>query len=237
MNTLIIDTSTSLSILVLARNNKIFSIIENAGTSHSTTMFSSISKLFDISGASINDVELIATGIGPGSFTGIRIAVSTARMFAQLLKTPLIGIQSHDFFASSRKSEDFTHKLVAFDAKKNRVYGALYSTVPEFPEAIIQAGDYKISELTEHIQEGSNIQLIGDGCGRYLDELTSQIKLKGSICEYTEDFIPYDEDISKLVLEKYKKEPGSYEDYTLTVPDYARKSDAEVALICKKKGD
>lgn len=100
MNTLIIDTSTSLSILALSVNNKTFSITENAGISHSTTMFSSISKLFAGIGASINDVELIATGIGPGSFTGVRIAVSTARMFAQLLKTPLVGVQSHDFFAS-----------------------------------------------------------------------------------------------------------------------------------------
>lgn len=235
MNTLIIDTSTSLSILVLAHNNKTFSIIENAGTSHSTTMFSSISKLFAISGASINDVDLIATGIGPGSFTGIRIAVSTARMFAQLLKTPLIGIQSHDFFASSCRSENFSHKLIAFDAKKNRVYGALYSTGPEFPETIIQAGDYKISEITDHIQKGAHIQLIGDGCNRYLDELTVQINNKGSSCEYTEDFMPSEEYISKLVQKKYRKNPELYSDYALTVPDYARKSDAETALNYKKK--
>ncbi len=236
MNTLIIDTSTELSILVLATDDKIFSIIENIGTSHSTTMFNSISKLFAKSGTSINDIDLVAAGIGPGSFTGIRIAVSTARMFAQLLKIPLIGIQSHDFFASSCNSEKFSHKLVAFDAKKNRVYGALYSAGPEFSETVVQAGDYKINEITEQVQKGAHIQLIGNGCSKYLDELTVQINSKESTCEYTENFIPNEEYIFKLVLKKYRENPELYADYELTVPDYARKSDAETALNNRKKG-
>ncbi len=235
MNTLIIDTSTELSILVLATEDKTFSIIENAGTSHSTTMFDSITKLFKKSGITVNQIELIGTGIGPGSFTGIRVAVSTTRMFAQLLKTPLVGIQSHDFFASSCDSEKFSHKLVAFDAKKNRVYGALYRTGLEFPETLVQAGDYKISEITEQIEKGSHIQLIGNGCSKYLDELTVQINSKGSSCEYTEDFIPSEKYISKLVLKKYKENPKLYSDYALTVPDYARKSDAETALNKREK--
>lgn len=94
-----------------------------------------------------------------------------------------------------------------------------------------------ISEITEQIEKGSHIQLIGDGCGRYLDELTIQISKKGSSCEYTEDFIPCDEHIFKLVQGKYRKNRSLYRDYTSTIPDYARKSDAEAALNNRQKGN
>jgi len=235
LNTLIIDTSTSLSILSFTIKNNTFSIIEDAGTRHSITMFDSISALLSKSNASIHDVELIGTGIGPGSFTGVRVAVSTSRMFAQLLKVPLVGIHSHDLFASSQSDEFFTHKLVAFDAKKNRVFGALYRINSESSEKIIHPGDYTISELTENIGKGMHIQLIGDGCRKYINELKKDIEIQGSSSVFAENFIPCGRSMNKLVLEKYSENPGLYSDYKSTIPDYARKSDAETALEGKKK--
>jgi tRNA threonylcarbamoyladenosine biosynthesis protein TsaB len=237
LNTLIIDTSTSLSILVLTVNNETFSIIEDAGTRHSITMFDSISALLSKSGASISDVELIGTGIGPGSFTGVRVAVSTSRMFAQLLKLPLVGIHSHDLFASAPWDKNITHKLIAFDAKKNKVFGALYSRDGEYCRKITGPGDYTIPELTENIEKGMHIQLIGDGCGKYLNELKEDIENQGSSSVFTENFIPCDKSMSELVLNRYSDNPGEYMDYNSTIPDYARKSDAETALKKKKNED
>jgi tRNA threonylcarbamoyladenosine biosynthesis protein TsaB len=200
-------------------------------------MFESISALLSKSRASIHDVELIGTGIGPGSFTGVRVAVSTTRMFAQLLKVPLVGVHSHDLFASAPSEKNFTHKLIAFDAKKNRVFGALYSSRGRFPEKIIYPGDYTIDEMTKYIGKGFNIELIGDGCGKYLNELKNKIKEHGSRCVFTENYIPCNNSMSELVLNRYKDNPGKYMDYNSTIPDYARKSDAETALEKKKKGD
>lgn len=237
MNTLIIDTSTSLSILSLTLNSNTFSIIEDAGTRHSTTMFDSISALLSRSKASIHDVELIGTGIGPGSFTGVRVAVSTSRMFAQLLNVPLVGIHSHDLFAAAPSEKDYTHRLIAFDAKKNRVFGALYSTDSGFPENIIEPGDYTIDEMTKNIGNGFNVELIGDGCGKYLNELKKNIEDNGSRCVFSENFTPCDKSMLKLILNRYQNDPGKYMDYNTTIPDYARKSDAETALEKKKNED
>lgn len=235
MNTLIIDTSTRLSILTLTVNEKTFSIVEDAGTTHSTTMFDSITRLFSSSGIKINEVDLIGTGIGPGSFTGVRIAVSTARMFAQLLKKPLVGINSHEIFASSPLPAGLTHRLVAFDAKKNRVYGALYSYDRSLPVPVTMPGDYTIDETLKDIDEGATVGLTGDGCGKYIQEIQAALIKKGCTCYYDEDFTPRGEDIYRLFIEKYRRNTQIYSDYNSTVPDYGRKSDAETALEEKKK--
>lgn len=235
MNTLIIDTSTQLSILALTVNEETFSIIENAGTTHSTTMFDSITKLFNNSGITINEVELIGVGIGPGSFTGIRIAVSTARMFAQLLKKPLVGVNSHEIFASSPVPPGLTHRFIAFDAKKGRVFGALYSFNESLPAAELKPGDYTIEEALSNISGDASVELIGDGCGRYLAEIETLLTGKGCTLSYNKDFIPRGEDIYRLFIEKYRKNPQLYSDYNSIVPDYGRKSDAETALEEKKK--
>ena len=236
MNTLIIDTSTSISILTLTVENKTCSIIENAGITHSTSMFDSLTKLFSSSGITVKDIELVGTGIGPGSFTGVRIAVSTARMFAQLLGAPLVGIQSHEIFASSPLPPGFTHTLVAFDAKKNRVFGALYCGEESIPEAVTLPADYTIDEAIKDVGEKSSVRLIGDGCGKYLNEIETALNKKGSTCYYDESFKPCGEDIYRLFIEKYRRNPGLYTAYNLIVPDYGRKSDAETDLENKKKG-
>jgi len=235
LNTLIIDTSTQLSILALTVEDKTYSIIENAGTSHSAAMFDSISGLFRISGITINDVELIGTGTGPGSFTGVRIAVSTARMFAQLLKKPLVGVNSHEIFASSSLPPGLTHRFIAFDAKKNRIFGALYSYDGSSPVAEIKPGDYAIEEALKNAEEGASIGLIGDGCVKHLPEIEGALSKKGCSWFYEKDFIPRGEDIYRLFIEKYIKNPRLYSDYNSIVPDYGRKPDAEAALHEKKK--
>jgi len=225
-----------MSILTLTVDEKTLSIVENAGTTHSTTIFDSITKLFSSSGISVKEVELVGTGIGPGSFTGVRIAVSTARMFAQLLGAPLVGIESHEIFASSPLPPGFTHTLVAFDAKKNRVFSALYSRVESTTRTITLPADYTIDEAIKDIGEKSSVRLIGDGCGKYISEIESALKKKGSTCFYDEAFTPCGEDIYRLFIEKYRKNPQLYSDYNSTVPDYGRKSDAETDLEKKKKG-
>jgi len=235
LNTLIIDTSTRMSILTLTVKDKTSSIIENAGTSHSTTMFDSLTKLFSSSGIKAQDIELLGTGIGPGSFTGIRIAVSTARMFAQLLGVPLVGVQSHEIFASSPLQPGFTHTLVAFDAKKNRVFSALYSGNKSTPEAAAPPADYTIDEAIKDIGEKSSVRLIGDGCGKYFSEIKDALDKRGSTCCYDEGFTPCGEDIYRLFIEKYRKHPQLYSDYSLIVPDYGRKSDAETDMERRKK--
>ncbi|TGK21144.1 tRNA (adenosine(37)-N6)-threonylcarbamoyltransferase complex dimerization subunit type 1 TsaB [Leptospira fluminis] len=69
--------------------------------------------------------DLIVTALGPGSFTGIRISVSTARNFAQIWKIPVLGFDSLEVYSSHYFREEDSAVIVAIEAKQNKIYFAL----------------------------------------------------------------------------------------------------------------
>ncbi len=71
--------------------------------------------------------DLVLVGLGPGSFTGVRIAVSSARTISQLLKIPVIGIDSLSLYAYSIfKQSKLEQFYIGFDAKQNKYFMKLF---------------------------------------------------------------------------------------------------------------
>ena len=236
MNILIIDTATDLELISVTTEGKTYEFAESVKMSHSVTMFDSIKRILDKASLSINDISLIGVGVGPGSFTGVRIAVSTARMIAQILDIPLVGVTTQDIFAASAGSNNENKVLVAFDAKKSRVFGALYRfTKAPCMETLIDAGDYSMEFMLKTLNAGDKILCIGDGCSRYRDVIAAAADATGFSFSIMEEFIPSGEITSQLILKKYNENPGKYSFYDNTGPLYARKSDAEIALNEKKQ--
>lgn len=234
MNILTIDTATDFELISVTASGKTFEFAENVKMSHSITMFDSIKRILNEASISIKDLSLIGVGIGPGSFTGVRIAVSTARMIAQILNIPLIGITTQDIFAASAPGNSDEKVLIAFDAKKSRVFGALYNGGnAALLEVIIDAGDYSIETMLRNISTGDKILCIGDGCSRYRDVISSCADSAGFFFRIIEDFTPSGTITNQLVLNKYNEAPEKYRYYNNTGPLYARKSDAEIALAEK----
>jgi len=71
------------------------------------------------------DIDLIAVGRGPGSFTGLRVGVTCAKTLAALLDKPLVGVCSLDAMAENAPAE-IEKVLTAVDAKRGQVYAAVY---------------------------------------------------------------------------------------------------------------
>ena len=140
MNTLVLDTATHTEMAAVRIGSCDTHEIYRADISHSVALFERIDRALKSAHASIKDIELIAVGIGPGSFTGIRIAVTTARMLAQTLNVPLIGIPTTELFAVSADANTDQDIVVAFDAKKSRVFGARYKNAPEGLVCITEPG-------------------------------------------------------------------------------------------------
>lgn len=143
---LAIDTSTaSLAVAIQDEAGQIFQSNTQAERNHSIHMMKGIEDTLNEAGLTIQDLELITVGIGPGSYTGIRIAVTTAKTLAWSLNIPIVGVSSLAATAlgglasalslqqavSEENSELRDSKPVHWviplvDARRGQVYTALY---------------------------------------------------------------------------------------------------------------
>ncbi len=230
MNILLLDTATNIEIVALQYNGTIADKTTKTEHSHSVTLFDTIDSACKELDTTIHSVQCIGVGIGPGSFTGIRIAVTTARMLAQILQVPLVGIPTHLLYACAIAHSN-AHCIVAFDAKKNRVFAARYHIKTDsFPQEILPPGDYIIEQLFS-IHSNHPVIAVGDGSIKYQDAMST---LCNSILFYPE-FIPQANKMIRLVESLYSQNPTEYTDYRTVLPYYSRKSDAEVMKELKNK--
>ncbi len=227
MNILAIDTATSMEIVTASADGLVADFTAEVNISHSATLFNNIDIALKKIGIEINGLNILGVGIGPGSFTGIRIAVTTARMLAQVLKLPLVGINTQLMFAASaaESAGDSDNLLVAFNAKKGRVFGALYRKNGEniIPDEIVKPGDYTIEHLLQFIEVGEKAILIGNGCRDYYNIIKSKIHDHLLLRNYK----PSGRIICSLVEKKYL-ENEFISDYRQLLPYYSRRSDAEI---------
>lgn len=228
-----IDTATSVELVAATSIDKTSDKTRAIDVSHSTSLFDSIDCTLKDLGISINDIDVIGVGIGPGSFTGIRIAVSTARMLAQVLEVPLIGIKTHLIYATSVEASINENILIAFDAKKGRVFGALYrrGENPLHPNEIIPPGDYQMDFLIDNIVNEYMTYLVGDGAEKFYSLINSRI----NIHRLMSNFIPSGEIACELTKIQYHKSPTQYSDINSVIPLYTRKSDAEIVKHIKNR--
>ncbi len=231
MNILVIDTASPLEIVAACAGTGAVETSTLVQTSHSTSLMGAIDGCLKKLGLAPRGLDCIGVGIGPGSFTGIRIAVTTARMLAQVLGKPLVGVKTQLLFAVSTGADEGENILVAFDAKKGRVFGALYRHTGDglAPIEIVPPGDYAIDALIAGVDRTRRTHLIGDGARKYADALASLEQ-----ASFGEHFMPDGRAMCGLVSGLYRANPGSYADLNATVPCYARKSDAETAKELKE---
>jgi len=225
LNTLVIDTSTNIEIISLKANQNYFSFIQDVKKSHSRLLFQNIDNLLKKAKIDINEIELIGVGIGPGSFTGLRISSTTARMLAQTLEIPIVPIATQDLFAYSVNKSANKNIMIAFDAKKGKVFGSLYKIKNNQITKTVAPGDFEIDFLMNKIDKDIPTEIVGDGGKKYLE------KVKKAINKYNllENFTPSGEIICEQIISIYQKNKNEYNDFNKITPDYSRKSDAEIA--------
>jgi tRNA threonylcarbamoyladenosine biosynthesis protein TsaB len=141
------DTCLDKMYAVLQKDDKVLAsrVIENHDNKyHSAFLISTLQEILSENNMKPQDVDLIATNIGPGSFTGIRACVTVARVMAQQLSCKAVGISSLEILAKASKSS-----LVALDARKNSAYLYVDEEIKgavqlEEVQKIINTGKYKV---------------------------------------------------------------------------------------------
>jgi len=162
---LCIDTSSNLcSVAIFEDDNLINKLELDNGLTHSETLMPLIKELLSSSNLILKDIDLLVSDIGPGSFTGIRIGVSTVKAFSDSLNIPCVGISSLEILAYNIKNSGIICSTI--DCKNDNCYFALFELVN---------GKYKVLEepcakscqevvnLLEEKYSGKNISFVGDG--------------------------------------------------------------------------
>ena len=183
MKILAFDTCLDKTYITLSEDDKIIEskiILSNGENYHSAYLISTIVEILKSNNLEPKDVDMIATDIGPGSFTGIRACTTVARVLAQQLDIKAVGVSSLEILSKILGGND----LVALDARKNKAY--------IFDGKIL--GAIELEEV-DKIVKGRKV--ISD------NSLFERLKENASeVVSYQQGEYPLGEILAKLALEK-----------------------------------
>lgn len=169
MNILAVDTSGSVASVALIRDGilRYESYLDHKKT-HSQILMPMIENAMDATKATMEDLDCMVSTIGPGSFTGVRIGVSTIKALAYAMDIPTFGVNTLDALAYNSIMHVGTI-CAMMDARCNQVYTALYESDGN---SISQKGDYyavTIKECKDMWANDKSVKLVGDGAIAYED--------------------------------------------------------------------
>ena len=206
-----IDTSTKICTCSIfdSENGVIAETSLSVKKNHSNIVMPIIDNLFKISDLTINDIDKIAVAIGPGSFTGVRIALGIAKGLAMALNKPLIAVNELDILEAIANGNE-NEIIPLIDARKERVYYKYQNTYID---------DYLIN-LISNFDKNKKYVFVGDGAINYKNILKDNLGDNAVILPMYNSF-PRASILCELAL---NKEEANI--YTLE-PEYISKSRAE----------
>lgn len=197
---------------------------------HLSSLTPMIDQVLKEEGIALKEIEAIAVSEGPGSFTGIRIGVSTARALGQVSGVKLVGVPTLQAFGYSL--EDYEGIVCPIlDARRNQVYGAAYKEY----EKVVKDGPYMLDEFLGLLEEAmlemprdTEVTFIGDGVGAYGEDLARWSKAAGKKVRVLEE--TYQDAKAVAQLGKDLLDRGIFSDYNNLEPVYMRKAEAQRKL-------
>ncbi len=166
-----IDTSSSRGSVALMRAAELVAELRLLSQeTHSGRLLNSVEFLLSLSGWYLRDVQLIAVGIGPGSFTGIRIGVSTALGLAQTLSCPMAAVSGLE--ALAHESAFVKGRIgIVMDAQRSQVYYAEYLAGATGRLRLVQKPGVWFPRDLDRALGRRRLYVTGDGAERYWKEL------------------------------------------------------------------
>ncbi len=215
MKILCVSTSSNIASVSIAENDKcILELNINNNKTHSETLIPLIDTLLHKTNLKLSDIDLIACDVGPGSFTGIRIGISTVKAIAESLNVPVIDVSSLEALAYNINNIQCKVICSLIDARNNQVYCGIFDKNYNLLENYL-ADD--INNVIKVLQKYEDIIYVGDGAVLNKDLL--------KIDNFKYDNVIHTKNIAKCAYNKYKNNHTKTADSL--VPLYLRKSQAE----------
>ena len=230
MKILAVDTSSKIcSVCILENDNVLLEKHTNDEKTHSQNLMPLIDKLFKETNLTLDNIDLLACSQGPGSFTGIRIGLSTIKAFADAKNIPVVGITSLESLAYNISETGLIVSLI--DAKNDNVYYSLFSNDGN---SYTQIGDYKADSIQNILDNlliyDDKLIFVGDASEIHKDKIIKLIT--NPVFASETQNLQTSISIGKSAYNKFKN--GIYGDSNSLLPIYLRKSQAERALDGEK---
>jgi tRNA threonylcarbamoyl adenosine modification protein YeaZ len=181
MITLAIDTSTPRGAVALLRDDKPLAEGIFDRSQPGQNLFDTTAQLLSANQLLVNDIGLLAVGLGPGSFTGIRVGIAAAKGLALPRKLPIKGASSFDALALTALPQlprDCPQLCVLGDARRDEIYFALYDQQGRCAKKCQIATIEAVADEIHH-----PIWFVSSEMGRYKDGITALFGGFASICE------------------------------------------------------
>ena len=183
--------------------------IERKG-GHGPGILDDIAELLDEAGWSLQDIDGFACGLGPGSFTGLRIGLATMKAFSVAMEKPIFGARTTTMLLSELGE---AHGVAVIDARREQIYlDAQHLDIPICCDP---------QDITRYLSPDTPWTFIGDGALKYSDQLTAA---------YPNSSIPNDVDVHRPKAQALARliDTENPDSVTTLEPIYIRKSDAEI---------
>ena len=209
MKVLAFDTSSkALSLAILEDKQVLAETMINIKKNHSITLMPAIDFLMASLDGIPKNLDRIVVAEGPGSYTGLRIAVATAKTLAHTLNIELVGMSSL-LALVPRQKEGLVVPIM--DARRNNVYAGFYENAkPVMPEAHLS-----FAEVLEKVKDAEQVTFVGE-VRAFVEQIQEQLPQ----ASYQET-LP---NAANLALLAWDREAASLHDF---VPNYLKRVEAE----------
>ncbi len=222
MKILGVDTSTPIgSIALIDGDNLVAEHTLDIVQAHSSRLMPAIDSVLKWGNITVDDLDGCAVGIGPGSFTGIRIGVATIKSICYAVDKPIVGVSTLEAIAYNlRWSNSIICPLL--DARRSEIYGAIFEGNTKW-QRLSEDLCLPIYDFLERIKADTTsdyaINFVGDGLETYGDvvreNLSERVHFADSIFN-----VPRGATIAHLGGERLKH--GDTDSYWTLVPNYVR---------------
>ncbi|HBG92027.1 MAG: tRNA (adenosine(37)-N6)-threonylcarbamoyltransferase complex dimerization subunit type 1 TsaB [Nitrospirae bacterium RIFOXYB2_FULL_43_5] len=235
MKILAIDTSTMLGgIAIMDESLLIAESRLNVKSTHSERLMTEIEHCLKQSGVKISDIDVFAVATGPGSFTGLRIGLSTVKGFSYATGKPIVSVPTLEALAWNFPYSRYP-VCTMLDARKKEVYAALFrwegenlirllSETSAKPEEFIRDA-LRVTHVADSTLRDDKFIFAGEGATLYRDKIIEAMGEK-AIFASPEKTVPSPANVAVLGLKKAKA--GEFSEPVSLAPMYIRKSEAEV---------
>lgn len=221
MKILAVDTSTMMSsIAVLDDDTIIGDLSINQEETHSEMLVPNIKRLLEDLKISLNDIDLLAIAKGPGSFTGLRIGMTTIKAIAQAKSIPIIGVSTLEAMAFSILNDSYIVPII--DARATRYFAGVFKwengKLINYFQGLIEE-----DVLLENIKDKESVLIVGEAISKIPDSIKNMKNVNLA-------HPALNNGIAKniAVIAKNRFEQGLIDDTFDIEPDYLRKSQAEI---------